>query len=354
LAIFLISQDGKILRINQEAQKLLQYGVKELLNSKIFRYFPPEEKKSIFTHYEEKVYNLKTNKKETKIRRKDGKIIEVQITSTILKIKNSIIIQSFISDITSRKQNERNRELLLDQLNKSLEFKDKFLAEMSHDLRTPLNAIIGFSSLLLDESYGDLNKTQYDFLNDVYNAAEHLDDLIKSMLDLSKIEIGKLKLHKQKFSLFKLLKGLQSIFKPKYEKKGISFSIESINQNTYIYADQLRFKQILFNLIDNAIKFTEKGEVTFRGIERSDHWEFQVIDTGVGIKKEDYDLVFREFGRIENDITKKVSGSGIGLALTKRLIELHNGEIWFKSELNKGTSFFFIIPKKRTSDRINN
>ncbi len=348
LAIFLMSQEGKILRANQGAKELLKYDEEEFLNSKIFHYFSPKDKKRIINHYQDDIYNLKKrNKIETKIVRKDGKTIEVEITSTILKIAKNIIIQSFISDITSRKQNERNRDLLLDQLNKSLEFKDRFLAEMSHDLRTPLNAIIGFSSLLLEKSYGDLNANQYDFLNDIFSAAEHLDDLIKSMLDLSKIKIGKLKLNKKQFSIFKLLKGLQSIFKPKYEKKGISFCIENINQNTHIYADQLRFKQILFNLIDNAIKFTEKGEFKFRGIERSDHWEFQVIDTGIGIRKEDYELVFREFGRIENDITNNVSGSGIGLALTKRLVELHGGEIWFKSEINKGTIFFFTIPKIR-------
>jgi signal transduction histidine kinase len=102
---------------------------------------------------------------------------------------------------------------------------------------------------------------------------------------------------------------------------------------------------VLYNLIDNAIKFTEKGSITFKAIERKDHWEFQVKDTGIGIDKKDYEVVFREFGRIENDKIKEVSGSGLGLALSKRIIKLHGGDIWFESKLGKGTVFYFTIPK---------
>lgn len=345
LAIIFISPNAQILRTNWAAQELLQYNEEDLLNSNILDFISKSHAQKIEGYYKGDIYNLKKqNKIETTLIRKDKRLIEVEITSTILKIGKNIIIQSFISDITSRKQNERNRELLLDQLHKSLEFKDRFLAETSHDLRTPLNAIIGFSSILLEKSYGDLNATQFDFLNDILSAAEHLDDLITSMLDFSKMQIGKLNLKKNYFSLCELLINLQSIFKPKYENKGLLFIIENIDEDLSIYADRLRFKQILYNLIDNAIKFTQKGKILFRCLTRSDHWEFQLKDTGIGIKKEDYDLVFREFGRIENDVTTDISGSGIGLALTKRLIQLHEGAIWFESEEDKGTTFFFTIP----------
>ena len=146
------------------------------------------------------------------------------------------------------------------------------------------------------------------------------------------------------------MKELISIVNHLFIRKSLNFHTEGINEDIFINADPLRFKQIFYNLIDNAIKFTENGMITFRCIEKNDHWEFQVEDTGVGIAQEDYDVVFREFGRIEADIKKKVSGSGLGLALTKRLVQLHGGEIWFESELRKGSTFFFTIPKLKNQN----
>jgi len=347
LAIFIIAQNGKIIRVNKEAKKLFQYEEEEFLTSKLFDYFPLDSIEQTMHYYNETIYDAQiSNKIESRMIRKDGKHLDVEITSAILEISDNLFIQSFISDISTRKRYERNRDLLLDQLNESLEFKSVFLAEMSHDLRTPLNAIIGFSSLLLDESYGKLNEQQKEYLDDVYSAAEQLDGLIKSILDISKIEIGKLTLNKKEFNLFQLLTHLKSIFKSVYRKKGLHFRIENIGKDMQIYADPIRFKQILYNLIDNAIKFTDKGGLTIRVLERKNNWDFQVEDTGVGIKEKDYDVVFREFGRIESDIREEVPGSGIGLSLTKRLIKLHGGGIWFRSTPQQGTTFYFILPKQ--------
>ncbi len=142
------------------------------------------------------------------------------------------------------------------------------------------------------------------------------------------------------------MKEINSIILPFSSKKGLKYVVEGIKNEDHLTADPLRFKQIIYNLLSNAIKFTNTGSIKLRGIERGDHWEFQVKDTGIGIAKEDYDVVFREFGRVEQDIVKDVSGAGIGLALTKRLIQFHGGDIWFESEVGKGTIFFFIIPKK--------
>lgn len=353
LAIFIFAQNGKIIRVNKEAKKIFQYKEEEFLNSELFDYFPLDSIEQTMHYYNETIYDAKTsNKIESKMIRKDGKHLDVEITSAILEISDNFFIQSFISDISARKRYERNRDLLLDQLNESLEFKSVFLAEMSHDLRTPLNAIIGFSSLLLGESYGKLNEPQKEYLDDVYSAAEQLDGLIKSILDISKIEIGKLSLNKKEFNLFQLLTHLKSIFKSVYRKKGLYFRIESINKEMQIYADPIRFKQILYNLIDNAIKFTDEGGLTIRVLERKNNWEFQVEDTGIGIKEKDYDVVFREFGRIESDIREEVPGSGIGLSLTKRLIKLHGGGIWFRSTPQEGTTFYFILPKQNDKNGV--
>lgn len=149
----------------------------------------------------------------------------------------------------------------------------------------------------------------------------------------------------QKFDLNELIVEINAVIKPLYSNKNLEFKVKGINEHDYLIADPIRFKQILYNILSNAFKFTEKGNVSLRGIQRIDHWEFQIKDTGVGIAKKDYDVVFREFGRVEGDKIKQVQGTGLGLALTKRLVNLHGGEIWFESKWGNGTTFFFTIPK---------
>ena len=143
-----------------------------------------------------------------------------------------------------------------------------------------------------------------------------------------------------------IVKEVQSLIKPIYEKKGLKFNCNGINGEHTLIADPLRFKQILNNLLSNAIKFTNDGSIDLIAIEQADHWEFRIIDSGIGIKEKNYDVVFREFGRVEDDIIEEVSGAGLGLALTKRLVQLHGGEIWFESDYGEGTKFFFTIPKR--------
>ncbi|MFO8017764.1 MAG: PAS domain S-box protein [Promethearchaeia archaeon] len=347
LAIVLLTPEGKILRMNREAIDLFECSHKREYEHNIFHFFPESELDKIISHYKENIYHPNRNKKfETYIKTLKGKKTEVEITSTIFKISDRIVIQSFISDISERKEHEKNRQKLLDQLLTSLEVKSRFFATISHELRTPLNAIIGFSDILLEESYGELNEDQKEFLEDVFSASNHLEELIGSVLDFSKSEAGKLKLNNKKFNIWETIKEVKTLVKPAYEKKGLEFIVQGMKKEDTIVADPLRFKQILDNLLTNAIKFTEQGYVKIKAIQHSDHWEFRIKDTGVGIKKENYDVVFREFGRVEDEIIKEISGSGIGLALTKRLVQLHGGEIWFESEYGKGTTFIFTIPKR--------
>lgn len=346
LGIFLLNQKGEILKANRETENVFNYNREELLTHNIYELFDPEFIDVIKKHYEEDIYDLSIpNKVEALIKAKHGNLLYVEVSSTILRIEDQIIIQSFFSDISDRKNFEKNREMLFDQLLASLDIKSRFMATMSHELRTPLNAILGFSQLLLDGSYGDLNVDQQDFINDINSAGDHLLSLINSILDISKIEAGKLKLEIQKFDLHELIVEINAVIKPLYSNKNLEFKVEGINEHDYLIADPVRFKQILYNILSNAFKFTEKGNVSLRGIQRIDHWEFQIKDTGVGIAKKDYDVVFREFGRVEGDKIKQVQGTGLGLALTKRLINLHGGEIWFESKWGNGTTFFFTIPK---------
>jgi PAS domain S-box-containing protein len=240
-----------------------------------------------------------------------------------------------------------SQKLFMTEIVKNSQFKSEFMSTMSHELRTPLNSIIGFSDLLLDQSYGVLNEEQSDFLNDIKFSCEHLLDLINHILDISKIESGELILKFKEIELKLLLDQIHSTIKPLYKEKSLFFKIEGLNNNPTIYVDIVRFKEILYNLFSNACKFTIEGGVTLKIMEKNDFWEFEVIDTGIGIEEKDYYLVFEEFKRVDSPIINSIPGTGLGLPLTKRLIHLHGGEIFSDSCLGKGSTFTFTIPKKK-------
>jgi signal transduction histidine kinase len=240
-----------------------------------------------------------------------------------------------------------NQETLYkEQLLISSQFKSEFMASMSHELRTPLNSIIGFTDVILERISGEINERQEKYLKNVKTSAMHLLDLINDVLDISKIEAGKMELHVEDINLSKLLKKVDIVVKPMYTNKNLKFEITKIDKKKVIKIDSRRFMEILYNLLSNAIKYTKEGGVKLKISENKDEWEFNIIDTGIGIAKEDYDLIFKEFRRINSEFNNSIEGTGLGLPLTKKLIEIHGGLISFTSELGKGSTFTFTIPKK--------
>jgi signal transduction histidine kinase len=238
------------------------------------------------------------------------------------------------------------QKLYLDQIVKSSRFKTEFMATMSHELRTPLNAIIGFTDLLLEGAYGPLNEEQGEFLSDIKTSADHQLDMINNILDISKIESGQVSLNIQKFSLNSLVNQILSSLKPQYSKKDLEIIIKNLDDEIFIYADPIKFREILLNLISNAIKFTSQGKISLTIQKNTYNWIFKVRDTGIGIDRKDFPLIFKEFKRVDSTYVRSVSGTGLGLSLTKRLVELHGGEINFFSILGSGTTFTFNIPRK--------
>ena len=237
------------------------------------------------------------------------------------------------------------KERLLNEIIKGSQFKTEFLANMSHELRTPLNAIIGFSDILLEQSYGQINEQQLEFLEDILSSSDHLLDLINRILDISKIEAGQIKLNITRVSLNNLINQISSTIRPLYSKKGLNFKVKGLKTEKEIYVDPIRFKEILYNLLSNAIKFTIQGEIFLIIQENDDYWVFKVKDTGIGIALKDFDLIFKEFRRIDSPYVQSTSGTGLGLPLTKKLVNLHGGEITFSSNLGVGTTFTFTILK---------
>jgi len=346
LAIFVLDVKGNILRANRISEDLFLYKQDELREMNIYNFIEKNSIENLKLHYIKGIYDLQeSNIKEAILYKKDKKRFHAEISSTVLNIKDQIVIQSYISDISERKYLEEQRERMLENLQTAVDFKNRFLASVSHDLRTPLNAIIGFSDLFLEDAYGYLNEEQKDRIGDVLSSAEHLLELINDLLDITKIEAGKQKLHQETLNLGPIISKIHSTIKPLYLVKNLDFSIEGLEQVQEIYADKTRFKEIMYNLLSNAIKYTPKGSIKLKIRDKVDHWWFYIIDTGIGIAKKDIPLIFQEFIRVESVETMGIQGAGLGLSLTKRLVELHGGDLFVKSEVGKGSTFLFTIPK---------
>jgi signal transduction histidine kinase len=223
--------------------------------------------------------------------------------------------------------------------------KSEFLANMSHELRTPLNAIIGFSEALIEKMFGEMNEKQEDYLKDIHSSGEHLLSLINDILDLSKIEAGRMELELSDFSLPAALRNAMTLIRERAQNHGIALELRVDPQLGEIHADERKLKQIVLNLLSNAVKFTpDGGRVELDARMNGGSVEVSVKDTGVGIAEKDQEAVFEEFRQVGHDYTTKHEGTGLGLALTRRFVELHGGTISLQSEPGKGSTFTFTLP----------
>jgi len=227
----------------------------------------------------------------------------------------------------------------------SSRLKSEFLANMSHELRTPLNSILGFSEVLKDKMFGDLNEKQEEYVNYILESGQHLLSLINDILDLSKIEAGKLEMELAEVCIGDLLNNSLTMLKEKALKHRIELSLKLEDGIPDIYADERKVKQVVFNLLSNAVKFTpDGGKAGIEAYREGDGIRVTVWDTGIGIKEEDRAKLFKEFQQLDSGADKRYQGTGLGLALSKRLVELHHGRIWVESEPGKGSRFIFILP----------
>ncbi|HZM36970.1 MAG TPA: GAF domain-containing protein [Burkholderiales bacterium] len=231
------------------------------------------------------------------------------------------------------------------QLEVANKHKSDFLANMSHELRTPLNAIIGFSEVLLERMFGEVNEKQVEYLKDIHESGRHLLSLINDILDLSKIEAGRMELELSSFHLPSAISNAMTLVRERAQRHGIQLGMQIDPRLGGFEADERKVKQILLNLLSNAVKFTpDGGRVDVVAKLDTDKVEIAVKDTGVGIAAEDQPAVFEEFKQVGADYTRKAEGTGLGLALTKRLVELHGGEIALESEPGKGSTFTVKLP----------
>jgi signal transduction histidine kinase len=229
---------------------------------------------------------------------------------------------------------------------KSDRLKSAFLATMSHELRTPLNSILGFTGIILDGLSGPINDDQKKQLNMVYNSAKHLLSLIQDILDFSKIESGQLKINISRFKIHTAVNDVVQAVKPLANVKGLSLNIEDDTQAAEIESDHRRVVQILLNLLGNSIKFTEKGGVKIECHIIECQVMIRIIDTGIGIKPEHMDRLFKPFIRLDDGLSRRYEGTGLGLSICKKLVEMLGGKICAQSEYGKGSVFTFTLPLK--------
>src|ERR1700736_1302255 len=230
------------------------------------------------------------------------------------------------------------------QLAEASQHKSQFLANMSHELRTPLNAILGYTELILDSVYGEMPEKARSVLDRVQRNGRHLLGLINDVLDLSKIEAGQLTLSLSDYSLKSVIQTVFGAVEPLAREKQVALNIDVAPELPQGHGDERRLTQVLLNLVGNAIKFTDIGEVSIKGSSANGSFTVAVHDTGPGISEVDQAKLFKEFQQADNSITRKKGGTGLGLAISKRIIEMHGGKIWVQSTLGHGSTFSFTLP----------
>jgi PAS domain S-box-containing protein len=413
--ILVTNNGGIITLVNDATAKMLGYSKDDLIGegTPIFKPEGEEHELTAITYIEKLFEEETVAGYEFVWKKKDGTLIDIEVNSALLK-------DSKIRDVTDRKQQEEKIKKAYDELevrvdertvelkasNEQLQqeiraresvekalilieakevaetanrAKSEFLANMSHEFRTPLNHIIGFTELVVDKKFGDLNEMQEEYLGDVLQSSKHLLLLINDILDLSKVEAGKLEVEASAINPRTLIDNSLIMFKEKSFKHGIELSSDVDHVPDAIIVDERKLKQILYNLLSNAVKFTpdggkvrlsaqlvdcivrpglrsgdsesleiiagENGRSEINGRKHRKCVKFSVADTGIGIKAENQDRIFSPFEQVDGSSSRRYQGTGLGLSLTKKLVEVHGGKIWVKSEgEGKGSTFNFVIP----------
>jgi signal transduction histidine kinase len=277
-----------------------------------------------------------------------GALTVWQKRAGIFKSELINLLQTFATQSALAIQNARLFRQIEDksrQIEAANRHKSEFLANMSHELRTPLNAIIGFSEVLGERLFGELNEKQAEYTDDILSSGRHLLSLINEILDLSKVEAGRMELELATFDLPLAIDNARTFVRERATRHGITVDLKVDERLGEFLGDERKIKQILLNLLSNAVKFTpEGGRIGINARQTNGAVEISVTDTGIGIALEDQPRIFEEFRQVGSDYEHKSEGTGLGLTLAKKFVELHGGRIWVESEVGKGSTFTFTLP----------
>jgi protein-histidine pros-kinase len=352
-AIVIVDLAGDIVLTNSQAVTLFGYSHQELLGQKIemlmperFRHRHPRSrgKFSLDPNVRSMVARL-----ELFGRRKDGTEFPAEISLSPLETEEGTLVSSAIRDITDRKRFEQALQDKNLELAKANQAKDHFLATMSHELRTPLNAIIGFTGTMLMKLPGPLNADQEKQLRTVQSSGKHLLALINGLLDLAKIEAGKVEFVLEQVDCRGVIDEVVTSMRPQASEKGLVLEVSAPSDKVIVNTDRRALSQIVFNLTGNAIKFTERGTVHLELVHEpgAGGLVIRVRDSGIGIRAEDQAKLFAAFSRVDASNQTRSKGTGLGLHLSQKLAVLLGGQITFESELGKGSTFTLSLPPRQ-------
>lgn len=267
-------------------------------------------------------------------------ILKDQELSNVFKIQLKALKDGIVEKNNAYKTIKEQNEKILE----ADKVKNEFLANISHELRTPLNSILGFADILSAQLYGNLNHKQEDYINDIKASGTHLLGMINEILDMSKIEANAMKIVKSRFWISRAVNEVKNILMPLALKKQININTE-VNNDFEVFADYQKIQQILYNLVSNAIKYSpENDTVDIKVTSDEEHYQISVHDNGIGIDPKYHGKIFAKFVQLDSAYTKKESSTGLGLTITKELVELHEGKISLISEVNNGSTFIVTIP----------
>jgi protein-histidine pros-kinase len=289
--------------------------------------------------------------------RRDGSEFPAEISLSPMQAEEGVYVTAAVRDVTDRKRLEETRRKAEEELaRRAIEasrLKSEFLANMSHEVRTPLNAIIGFAELLHDGKLGRVAPQHQEFLGDILTSARHLLQLINDVLDLAKVEAGRMEFHPELLDVPQIVAETRDILRTLAAKKGITLVSDVAPEVRTLLLDPAKLKQVLYNYLSNALKFTpEGGRVALRVLpEGPDHARIEVEDNGIGIRDEDLPRLFVEFQQLDSSLSKRYPGTGLGLALTRRMVEAQGGRVEVRSTHGKGSVFVAILPRVSPASR---
>lgn len=353
VGIIVTDRHQRIVRVNDSFVRIYGWGRDDLVGHEFLTVVAPEERDQARKNHEDFLKDGIRSSGEMKVLRKNGSMANALFTTAALELSHGRRFQvTTIMDITLRKQMEINLRLAKEQADTANQAKSTFLANMSHELRTPMNAILGFSEMMLKETFGALGNERYkDYMKDIHSSAQHLLEIINEVLDMSKIEAGRVELAEEWFDVGALVHSVNRMMDSRAFSSGLKLIGNVQNDLPGLYADPRLVRQILINLVGNALKFTNSGgtvtvsaAIIEKGVLR-----LSVRDEGIGIPKDKIAEALEPFGQISSAITrsKEAQGTGLGLPLAKAMAELHDGVLALESDVGKGTLVTVDFPAER-------